>query len=382
MTNFKILPYLLALLCLLALTGCGGGGGGFDAPEPPLSQVPGTLQGYIQDTSGTPLAGVTLTLSSGATTSSQADGSFRFNSVPARRDYSLVAARAGYQSVTFQNIEVKAGETRYLEVIRLTSDSASISTGFMGRVVHAVSGLGLSNIRVNLRQGMNIKSGDVAYTAITAGDGGFSFGNLPSGTYTAEINGATAGYVTDYFNVVCTEGAVLYQQFAITPIPTEGSIRIVLTWGANPTDLDAHLTGPKHPQDPSIQQTSRFHVFWTTSYGLYTFNQVLYAKVDHDVQNSYGPETVTITTPLPNDIYRFSVHNICYATSRDSMELARSGAVVKVYRVKNGEVLISTHNVPQEPGNLWTVFELSSMNDIQITPVNSMSFEMETTRIQ
>lgn len=381
MNDRRLLHLFLLLLTLFALAGCGGGGG-FDAPDPPLPQVPGNLEGCVQDANGTPLSGVTVTLSTGASTLTGADGGFRFDSVSASNRLSLVAAKSGYQSVTFQNIQVNAGETRYLQVIKMTPDNATISTGFTGHVVDALYGNGLSGVIVRLRSGMNTRSGEVAYQTSTSGDGSFSFIDLPSGTYTVEINGSAFQYVTDYFNIVCTEGELLYQKFAVTPIPTEGSIRIVLTWGAVPTDLDAHLTGPKHPQDPTASQNSRFHIFWTTAYGTYTYNQIPYAKVDYDVQNSYGPETVTILTPLPNDVYRFSVHNICYATSRDPMELAHSGAVVKVYRVKNGEVLISTHNVPQEPGNLWTVFELTAGSDIQITSINMMGTEMETTNIQ
>lgn len=376
MVKTKSLFYLLILVSVISLTGCGGGSA-FTPPTPPLPQVPGNLRGYVQDMDGNPLEGVAVKLSNGNTFVSLDDGSYRFDSISAKT-YNLLAKKDNFQDVICENISIKAGETLYLPVIRMVPGDAGDSQGFYGRVVDAINGAGISGINIRLRVGMDVQSGTVVADTVTGIEGNFFFDNLPSGTYTVEINGNDVQYVTDYFTLVCLEGKLTYQKYAIPPIPSEGSLRIILTWGSDPDDLDAHLTGPKHPQDSS----ERFHIYWTTGYGTYQFNNFVYARVDHDVTDKYGPETVTIHELLPNDVYRFSVHNICYDTSNDSMELARSGAVVKVYRLKNGEVLISTHHVPQEPGNLWTVFELTAGTDILIKPINLMTFERDANRIQ
>jgi uncharacterized protein YfaP (DUF2135 family) len=127
-----------------------------------------------------------------------------------------------------------------------------------------------------------------------------------------------------------------------------------LTWGATPSDLDAHLTGP-------LSDGTRFHVYWDNKV-------VTGANLDIDDISSYGPETITITNQIAG-LYRFSVHDFSNELLTSSSALSQSGAQVRVYR---GSTLIATYNVPQNiPGTLWTVFEL---NGTTITTVNSMTY--------
>jgi len=146
------------------------------------------------------------------------------------------------------------------------------------------------------------------------------------------------------------------QNAAITSVLNAGLLRIVLTWGANPLDLDAHLTGPA--------SSGRFHVYFGAK-GSST--SAPFAVLDVDDTTSYGPETITIHQQS-SGIYRYSVHDYSNRSSYNSSALAFSGASVKVYR---GTTLIKTFSVPYSYGTLWTVFELSGDD---IMPVNWMSY--------
>ncbi|MCW8631650.1 hypothetical protein OQH38_16240, partial [Acinetobacter baumannii] len=64
--------------------------------------------------------------------------------------------------------------------------------------------------------------------------------------------------------------------YALSPVQTKlGSMRIVLTWGEKPLDLDSHLN------------YSNQHIYWSNKEG----HQ---ANLDVDDRDSYGPETITI----------------------------------------------------------------------------------------
>ncbi|MBN2545422.1 MAG: hypothetical protein JXB50_06475 [Spirochaetes bacterium] len=145
-------------------------------------------------------------------------------------------------------------------------------------------------------------------------------------------------------------------------LPKDYELRIVVTWGVNPTDLDSHLTGPN-------SYGSRFHCFYIDK-----GNQLTdpFALLDIDIMNSFGPEVTTIYK-INDGIYRFSVHDYTDKESISSTILSTSNANVKLYRQINGEDrLLNNFTVPNTPGTLWTVFEFDGTN---IVPINTMSFQ-------
>ena len=74
------------------------------------------------------------------------------------------------------------------------------------------------------------------------------------------------------------------------PVVTGNKMTIVLNWGANPTDLDAHLTGS------GIDEVYYGH---KNSTG---------AQLDVDDTTSYGPETITIDfDKIPEGTYNYYV---------------------------------------------------------------------------
>ena len=133
--------------------------------------------------------------------------------------------------------------------------------------------------------------------------------------------------------------------YALSPVLKNlNSMRIVLNWGGNPSDLDSHLSYKNQ------------HIYWDKKQGLS-------ANLDVDDTDSYGPETVTIEKRLENQYYVYSVHDFSDRESPDTRNLANSQAKVMVYA---GESLIRSYYVPTgKAGNLWTVFRISPEGEIQ-----------------
>jgi hypothetical protein len=135
---------------------------------------------------------------------------------------------------------------------------------------------------------------------------------------------------------------------------------IKLTWGMQPADLDAHLSGP----DPA---GGRFHLF----YGNRLTPPVSFADLDTDDTSSQGPEVITIRrspataagTFVPGQ-YRYWVHNYS-GLFNSAAVFAGSNAVVVVSAIDAGgnatpiglplEVLNAT---PPED-DLWHVIDLT-----------------------
>ena len=145
----------------------------------------------------------------------------------------------------------------------------------------------------------------------------------------------------------------------MSPILSVGETRIVLTWGATPTDLDSYLTGP-------LSDDSTFWVYWLEpSAGTEGVDRV---ELDVDDVTSYGPETITILNQV-DGVYQYLVHDFDNWGYDPSTGLANSQAQVNVYQ---GSELVATFDVPNQGGTLWTVFQLDGDT---ITSINTMSYD-------
>jgi uncharacterized protein YfaP (DUF2135 family) len=163
---------------------------------------------------------------------------------------------------------------------------------------------------------------------------------------------SAAGFIGDSATVTVTTGT-LRSDVVLSPTLAAGGTRIVLTWAGAapaPSDLDSHLTGP-------LSAGGRFHVFYSDRGSL---TAPPFANLDVDDTFYGGPETVTISQQIAG-VYRYAVHNYSAESA-----LSGSGANVKVYR---GSALVAEYNVPNQPGTVWTVFELDGT---VIRPINSM----------
>lgn len=329
--------------------------------QPPTVGV-GTIEGVVKDaTTQAPVTGVAIkvykqdaTPFSGMT---DANGAYSM-SVPAGSGYTVEFSKTGYTSSSLSNITVAANATTTMQTVFLTAGTASGIGNISGKITNALTGQGAGNITIKLRSGKNNTTGPVAATTTTQSDGTYTFTGLNAGDFTAEASGS--GYITTYFNVICVANTTTpNQNAAISPVLATGETRIVLTWGAMPSDLDSHLTGP-------TPAGSRFHIYFGNME--YIQSGVKYAALDLDDTSSYGPETTTIYKQI-SGTYKFYVHDYSNGGSTNSTALSNSGATVRVYR---GNSLIASFNVPaNQGGTVWTVFEL---NGDAITTINTLSY--------
>lgn len=122
-----------------------------------------------------------------------------------------------------------------------------------------------------------------------------------------------------------------------------GGIRVVLTWGPQPPDLDSHLAYGDQ------------HVFFNAKSG----NK---ANLDVDDTDGNGPETVTIDDWVEGQDYVYSVHNFTMKASTGKKVFADSKAKVFVYK---RNVLQRVYEVnPEAVGNLWVIFRIDKFGTI------------------
>jgi hypothetical protein len=150
-----------------------------------------------------------------ATIATDANGSFSVG-LGATSGYSFVFLKTGYAPAKYENIEVKANVTTTLEPVMLTrSDSGPGDVS--GKILSSTDGSGVSGMTVNLREGIDAKTGSIVATTTTGADGSYAFTNLTAGYYTAEAIGSE--YYTEYFTVLCVGGVVTPNQNAtVRPI--------------------------------------------------------------------------------------------------------------------------------------------------------------------
>lgn len=324
--------------------------------SPPATAATGTLRGIIRDgVTNSGVSGVVLAFAdaTGVALGSVTTGTTGEYTItlPASTVSAAVSA-PGYVSTSLL-ARVVANTTTQADNVLFAQNVAGTGT-IAGRITNAFTGSALPGATVQLRSGANITTGPVVATATTNSAGDFTV-NANSGTYTAEIS--LTGFVTTDFVVVAVGGrSISNQNYTVTPVLSGGEMRIVLTWGATPSDLDSHLTGPV------TGNASRFHVY-------YASKAATRVNLDVDDISSYGPETITISEFLPG-IYRYSVHDYSNRGSASSGALSGSGAQVKVFQ---GSALVAAFNVPTgQTGSLWTVFEMDGTTKT-ITPKNTFS---------
>ncbi|MDL4838927.1 carboxypeptidase regulatory-like domain-containing protein [Aquibacillus rhizosphaerae] len=322
----------------------------------------GTLVGKVIDAVSTEsIQGASVKVYNGSRLVSdiktQEDGTYETSLVP--DTYKIKVTNPGYITDT-SNVTVTAtNTTTYDSKLQLVGDEyAGIGTA-SGTISNALTGEPITGITLAVREGRNNTSGEILKDLTTNEQGEYSV-ELPGGNYTIEISGE--GYITTSTNILSigdqTRG---HQDAAVSPEGIIGDeIRVVLSWGESPRDIDSHLTGP-------TADGSRFHVYYSDKIFKDSENDV---NLDIDDTSSYGPETVTVVKRINNGTYTYGVHN--YSDRHelsDNYNLSNSEATVRVY---SGNTLLTTYNVPiNKEGNVWRVFEIRNG---QIVPINQMDY--------
>lgn len=320
----------------------------------------GTVQGIVTEhNTNHPLAGVQIDFGNGSTAVTDQNGQYSIT-LPVGT-YSATASKDGYNSASVDNIVVENNQSttqNFVLTPLVTPPADGTASGF---ITNALDGKGVQGLTINFRSGHNTQTGQIVASTTTGANGKYHI-TLPEGNYTGEVIGQ--GYHTTYFNIISVANVETPNQNAsVTPILPEGDWKIVLTWGKDPKNLDAHLTGPK--PDGS---KDRFHVYFKDKeyYTGFGDRKVIRAKLDKDDKDGYGPETITITNQM-DGIYRYSVHDYTNRKSSKSNALANSNATVTVYK---GNQIVASFTVPNQKGTLWKVFEI---NGNTLTPLNQMT---------
>lgn len=311
----------------------------------------GTITGrvYSLTASGASLlSGVTVKISgNGAsmTVVTDASGSYSFSGLR-YGTYQITVSKANYvtsNQTCVLNVRSMQNENIYL--VSSTSTNPGTASGY---AKDATTAYGISGITINVRNGLNNTSGNILQTLVTNNNGYYKTNNLPAGNYTFEFvdnrNVATK-YSSTVINVAIIANVNLTDKDAtmVNVAGMSGKIRVVLTWGANPSDLDSHLY-----MDSGKNGSYDYHVY----YGKKTLNN---AMLDVDDITSYGPETTTITIKS-NTIYHYGIYN--YSGGGSSV-LSNSDAKVMVYIGESGTPLY-TFNVPNGNGRYWNIFSYNS----------------------
>ena len=225
------------------------------------------------------------------------------------------------------------------------------SASLEGTVVDATTGLALPGARACF-----VFRGSVTGICATSdASGAFQLARLPAGDHAVQVT--KAGFTGAREGVQLTDGATATIRVALSPGLSSGELRIVLSWGADPRDLDSHLWVP--------QSGSPYEVYFDD---LGSCSAGPWTCLDVDDTTSYGPETITVKQ-LQSGTYSYAVH--WYAGTGS---WAGSDAVVRVYDASG---LVATYAAPgnaSEPdasgAEWWYVFDL---NGSTLTPKDTLS---------
>lgn len=297
---------------------------------------------------------------------SEDDGGYILTDIPSGT-YQLTVSKDGYLLAS-ETITVREDDTDVIYNITIEMiPSQYEGIGFAsGRIYDAGTGLPVSNMTLYIREGLENTTGDIVSTVYMNDSTEYSTTvGLSAGYYTVQIVDERTNiteeerYITSSFNIKILGGMTIDNQNGyVSNALADSKLRIVLTWGESPSDLDSHLVGP-------TADGSKFHVYYSNK----TYGSE--ADLDVDDTSSYGPETVTIHK-FNEGIYTYAIHDYTNRSSTYSTAMANSGAQVKVYR---GAVLLATYNVPSnKDGTLWTVFTYDSATG-QFTTVNTMTYD-------
>lgn len=333
----------------------------------------GTLKGIIYDAvTQTLLSNVNIRVNKGSDviveTSNDVSGQYEIE-LPVAQNYTVIFSKPDYQELIYSNVAISGLNQTHLEPV-MQIDNAHLGLGnISGQIFNALNNMPESDVVIFLRRGMNQMESQVLRESVTDSNGSYMLEDIDSGNYTIEAT--KEDYTNSYFNVYCLGNeTVSGQNGVITPELTGNDIRIILTWGEVPRDLDSHITGP------TVDDSGRFHVYYGNR--SYYYGDQTYVDLDLDDVSSYGPETVTIYNQL-SGLYRYTVHDYTNGHSTECLQLSNSNAQVRVYM---GSTLLRSFNVPANvPGTAWTVFEMhgtviNAINEISGMPDYKGNFDL------
>lgn len=237
--------------------------------------------------------------------------------------------------------------TSFTDTTPITPSTSELN----GKITDASSGDVLQGASIKLRA-CGEKTGDVLASDTSDASGNYNI-DITTGTYTAEVS--LDGYTSEFTTIALTADEDSIKNFPLNEQLAAGETRIVLSWGASPSDLDSHLQVPRASPNTGTAEIS------------YQNRSEEGAALDVDDGGGFGPETITIST-ANTGTYTYWVQDYSNKGSTTSTALANSGAEVKVY---NEDGLAKTFTVPSGAGDKWNVFTMDGDTGA-ITTVNTI----------
>lgn len=239
-------------------------------------------------------------------------------------------------------------QTEYTcDTVELISEEDQGKGSVSGLIKDAATRKGVGNISLYLRRGINNIYTETVASGKTSSDGSYLFENLDAGIYCVEmVDEEHEQYISSYFNIkVIGKREIKGQDGIISSVLSASQIRVVLTWGNMPLDLDSHML-------VQLSNDIRGHVYYMAAVLRNRGNKIVCA-LDIDEINGYGPETITVYSGATGS-FQYYVHQYS-----DEGNLADSGAVVKVYLY--GESYAAyVFRVPHHVERQWNVFQYNS----------------------
>lgn len=323
-----------------------------------------------------PISGATIQAvdNRGHSISATTDSNGAFTvTVDTMRNYNITISANGYLTQYIPRVSSFAFTDQQIGTIFMFPNNLSGTTAVSGTVIDArTESSGISGAKLTFRSGYNTRIGTATSTVTTDSSGSYTIAALAIGTYTVEI--AKSGFETRYINLTVS-GSTMSENFSLVSQVSSGNSNgfatIVLNWGANPSDLDSHLTGPA--------TTDRFHIFFADSIYLNDNNTTgtfdpenpcattnVVASLDRDDVTSYGPETTTLCRPTVGGLYKYYIHH--YA---GSSTIGESSATVTL-TLSNGTTRTFTPPSTGSTGggDIWHVFDFDA--DGNVYPINQI----------
>lgn len=276
----------------------------------------------------------------------EGDGSYAVV-VPIREKYLLKTKKKGYldEMMYVSDINEILQTDYYCDTVELIPEEYDGIGNASGRIIDAANANGVGKAELHIRKGINNIYTDPIQKVETDNKGNYSFQNLVAGNYCVEIVPVSnSTYINTHFNIKILGGkSINDQNGVISPDIGKNQIRVVLTWGYKPADLDAHVEYNVSSQ--------KGHVYYSTK--TFEYAGEMLCNLDVDDRYHYGPETITIKDQITAS-YKYYVHNY---SNEDTLE--GCGAIVRVY-LGGKSYPAYTFHVPYGEGRYWTVFEYNT----------------------
>jgi hypothetical protein len=297
------------------------------------------------------------------TTLTDADGKFDFANL-SLSDYHLVIDDCRYRKVDLY-FEIATNTLKQLPPALVVPAPIIMNGDAGGSVIDVLTGDHLNGVDLDFRKGIDPPVTDpIVYSTTTSGSLGnyyYEVLDLEAGVYTAFAS--KAGYRDDTFHIYILGGLTVQpQNGALSPTIQGEDMRIVLTWGLIPADLDSHLWAP----DPF--GAGKVHLYWDV---LGSHPWGAFFDLDLDDRESYGPETTTIHQ-WENQTYCFFVHDYTFQAIPISKFLSYSRAKVVVITATTTDTFYVT---PNTVGTQWFVFTVDGATKT-VTPQNTYGWRI------